>query len=508
MVGDHSHNLAVILDHRARTGGWYDQPAFFAPGRTWSHCEVHRGAEAVASGLVDAGIGVGDRVLVATADCIEFVWTLLAAARLGAIAVLVNPLLTADDHRFMVGDCEAACAVCDAALLDRFGAVTHAISVDGIAALAETRTASAGDVPAATVAPSTACYAQYTSGTTGRPKAALHRHSDPAGYHHAVGEGLLGLGPDDVVLSASKCFFAYGLGNSVFFPLSSGAAAVLHPDRPTVSSVAWETAARGVTVLFAVPSFYARLVAQGDASDFESLRMAVSAGEALAPALYRRSTAWLGCDVLDGLGSTEVGQTFISNTPGRARAGTVGTVLAGYEASVRDDHGSPVPPGETGTLWVRGATVTPGYLNRPAETAALLVDGWWRSGDLASADADGYYTLHGRKDDIEIVGGINVAPLEVETVLLEHPSVLEVAVVSLPDAIGATQLRCFAVLDPAVAWSPVLEGQVLDLARSRLAAFKVPRSVTPVATLPRTATGKLRRHVLRAGWPPAGAGSA
>jgi acyl-coenzyme A synthetase/AMP-(fatty) acid ligase len=506
--GDQAHNLAVILDDRAHAGGWYDRPAFFEPGRTWSHCDVHRGAEAVAAGLSDAGVGVGDRILVATADCIQFVWALLAAARLGAIAVLVNPTLPADDHRFMVGDCEATYAVCDTSLLDRFEAVIHAITVDDIAAVAEAGTGLAGEVPAAAVTPSTACYAQYTSGTTGRPKAALHRHSDPAGYHRAVGEGVLGLGPEDVVLSVSKCFFAYGLGNTVFFPLSSGAAAVLHPDRPTVSSVAWEAAARRVTVLFAVPSFYARLVAQGDPGAFESLRTAVSAGEALAPALYRRSTAWLGCDVLDGLGSTEVGQTFISNTPGRSRAGTVGTVLAGYEASVRDNHGRPLPRGETGSLWVRGATVTPGYLNRPEETAAVLVDGWWRTGDRASADADGYYTLHGREDDTEIVGGINVAPLEVETVLLEHPSVLEVAVVSLPDAIGATQLQCFAVLDPAVAWSPALEGQVLDLARSRLAAFKVPRSVTPVATLPRTATGKLRRHVLRAGWPPAGVGSA
>jgi fatty-acyl-CoA synthase/fatty acid CoA ligase FadD22 len=277
---------------------------------------------------------------------------------------------------------------------------------------------------------------------------------------------------------------------------------VLDPARPTADRVAANTVRHGATVLFAVPSFYASLVAQADPQDFTSVRLGVCAGETLQPALYHRACAWLGREVLDGLGSTEVGQTFISNAPGRSRAGSIGTVLRGYEADVRDDRGLTLPPGQVGALWVRGATVMIGYLNRPEDTAATVVDGWCRTGDRAAVDESGYYYHRGRIDDLEKVGGISVWPQEVESVLLEHPAVVEVAVAAVPDETGATRLRGFAVLDASSAWSAQVEGELLALARQRLARFKVPRTVVAVDSLPRTATGKLRRHVLRSGWPP------
>lgn len=482
----------------AQAGGWAERPAFHCPDRAWTHAEVHGHGHTAAQVLFDAGVRPGDRVLVAATDRIELVWALLGAARAGAIAVLVNPLLTAADHAFMVSDSSPSLVMCDASLVPRFEPVAATLSLD------ELSQAATAIFPAIDVAPDTPAYAQYTSGTTGLPKAALHRHSDPAGYHAAMAEDVLQLRPGDVLCSISKAYFAYGLGNTVVFPLFSGCSAVLEPAKPTVGVVAALVARHRASVLFAVPSFYAALVSHGAASAFRSLRVAVCAGETLQPALHDRVRSWLGCEVLDGLGSTEVGQTFISNTPGRSRAGTIGTLLRGYQAAIRDEAGEQLPAGQAGSLWVRGRTVTLGYLNRPEATAAVLEGGWCRTGDRASVDEAGYYHHHGRLDDIEIVGGINISPLEVEGVLLEHPAVVEIAVAAVPDDTGASRLRGFAVLAANVAWSATLEHEILTLVRDRLASFKVPRSVIAVDSLPRTSTGKLRRHVLRSGWPAPG----
>lgn len=489
-------NLAASLEALARSRGWAARPAFHGDDRSWEHGEVHEHGHAAARLFADAGVVPGDRVLLALADRMEFVWALLGVVRAGAVAVLVNPLLPPADHEFMVGDARPALVVCETPLTDRFELMAPTLAVDRLSHLGT------GTFPAVEVAEDAAAYAQYTSGTTGTPKAVLHRHGDPAGYHAAMGEGVLQLRPDDVLYSISKAYFAYGLGNSVFFPLFSGCSAVLEAGKPTVDRVGAVVARHRATVLFAVPSFYARLAAEGDTGCFGSLRVAVSAGEALPPTLYHRTQSWLGREVLDGLGSTEVGQTFISNLPGRSCPGSIGNVLAGYEAAICDQVGTRLPCGQVGSLWVRGPTVMLGYLNRPQDTAAVLTDGWCRTGDVASCDEDGYYHHHGRTDDLEVVGGINVSPLEIEAVLLEHPAVVEVAVASVPDGTGATRLRCFGVLDAGTPLSPALEAEILGLARGRLAAFKVPRSVTAVESLPRTTTGKLRRHILRAGWPP------
>jgi 4-hydroxybenzoate adenylyltransferase len=491
-----SGNLAANLEALAEVRGWAGRPAFHTPDRTWTHGEVHRGAQSVAHLMDGAGIGAGDTVLLASSDRAELVLALLGAARLGAVTVLVNPLLTPADHEFMVADTAPSLVVCEAALAGRFEPMAVTWSADRLSDL-DPRT-----FPAAVVAPDAPLYAQYTSGTTGAPKAAVHRHSDPAGYFAAMGEGALGLGADDVVYSISKAYFAYGLGNTVFFPLLSGCSSVLDPAKPTVERAATNTAQYGATVLFAVPSFYARLAAAGDPAAFGSIRAAVTAGETLQPVLHERVRAWLGRALLDGLGSTEVGQTFISNTVVMFRAGSIGIVLPGYEAEIRSDTGAPMPPGGVGSLWVRGDTVMLGYRNRPEQTASVLVDGWCRTGDRASVDGDGFYFHHGRLDDLEIVGGINVSPLEIESVLLEHPSVVEIAVAVVPDGNGVSCLRAFAVVATPAARSAALEDEILAPARQRLARFKVPRSVTFVDSLPRTASGKLRRYVLRAGWPP------
>ena len=493
-------NLAAALRGRAVEHGFLGRPALVVDERTFTHGEIHDGGARTASLLAALGVGPGDAVLLALPDGVELAWAFLGAVGLGALAVPVDPQLPAADHRALAEDCGAGVVLAPAELADRFDqpVVTTAALAARVVALAPRRPVSIdAGAPA---------YAQYTSGTTGRPRAAVHRHGDPLVYADAFARPALQLGPDDVVLSVSKMFFAYGLGNSLLFPLRTGARAVVHPGRPSPEDVTGLVARHHVTVLFAVPTFYANLVRHGPpAAGLTSLRVAVSAGERLPPALAERTAHLLGCPVLDSLGTTEVGQAFVAGTLGSARAGTIGRALPPYEVAVRDDAGNDLPAGVTGTLWVRGPTVLVEYLGQPEATAASFDGAWLRTGDRASIDEDGFVSHHGRVDDMEMVGGVTVAPQEVEEVLCTHPAVSEVAVAAVLDGYGASRLRAFVVPAPGVEADEWLRVELDDLARSRLARFKVPRSVAFVDALPRTPTGKLRRFLLRSD-PGAGPG--
>jgi fatty-acyl-CoA synthase/benzoate-CoA ligase/fatty acid CoA ligase FadD22 len=494
-------NLAAVLEARAAERGWAGDVAFLVGRRAFTHGDVHDGAARAAALLGAAGVGRGDRVLVALADGIEFAWAFLGAVRLGAVAVPVNPRLTPSDHRAAAVVVDAAVVVCGADLADRFQGWPVVVA-DGL----EAALAAHPPLPPADVDPGDGAYALFTSGTTGVPKAALHAHRDPAAHFDAFAPPALAISGGDVVLSVSKLYFAYGLGNSLFFPLLAGCRAVLHADHPRADDIAALVRRHGVTILFSVPTFYARLVAAGRGDAWASLRVAVSAGEALGPTLAERAEALLGCPVLDGLGSTEVGQTFASNTLDRMRAGTVGRALAPYRVEVRDRAGRTVAAGETGDLWVAGPTLLLGYL---AGADLLARDGeWLRTGDRARLDEDGFLHLQGRADDVEQVGGISVSPLEIEAVLGRHPAVTEVAVAAVVGGDGASRLEAFVVAAAGAAAGDVVGAELLARARAELAPFKVPRSVSFVTDLPRTPTGKLRRFVLRTGaWGTGGIGA-
>lgn len=487
-------NLAHLLAGRADEQGWHDRPAFHAGDRTYTHGQLHGDVARAAGVLSTAGVRPGDHVLLALPDTIEFVWAFLGTVRLGAVAVLVNPLLGPDEHAYMLADSAPSLAVCPEELAPRFAAARALCAPELVSKMRDAR-----PVPSHPVAPDTPAYAQYTSGTTGRPKAALHGHTDPAAFYEAMGVHALALTPDDVLLSVSKAFFAYGFGNTVIFPLFAGASAVLWADRPTPAGLVELVRQHRPTVLFAVPTFYAKLLEDATPEAFGRLRAAVSAGEALLPALADRAEARLGCPILDGLGSTEVGQTFVSNTLERRRAGTIGVVLPPYEVAVRDHDGRPLAAGAQGVLHVRGPSVLREYLNQPEATAAVLVDGWLRTGDLVRLDEDGFLRHDGRADDMEMVGGITMSPYEVEQLLATHAAVSEVAVAAVREPNGASVLRAFVVPVSGRTGSGALERELQGLARAHLAPYKVPRSVEFVAALPRTATGKLRRYVLRQG---------
>lgn len=478
-------NLAAVIERRALDGAWAGDVAYLVGDRAYTHLQVHDGGARTASLLAGAGAGRGDTVLIALPDGVAFAWAFLGAVRLGAIAVPVNPRLTAADHTAAAVDSGARVVVCDEQLAGRFPGRPVVTARELEAGLGTWPPAPAVDVAAGDPA-----YAQYTSGTTGVPKAAVHAHGHPLAYFDAFAGPAIALDRSDVVFSVSKLYFAYGLGNSLFFPLLAGCRAVLHPGHPVAADVGGIVRRHRVTVLFSVPTSYAGLVTAGGTEAYASLRVAVSAGEPLGVPLGRRARDFLGCPVLDGLGSTEVGQTFASNTLDASRDGTVGRVLPPYRISVRDPLGRPLPRGEVGALWVAGPTLPLGWLEE-----------WLPTGDFAVLDADFYLHMRGRSDDVELVGGISVSPLEVEAVLCRHPSVTEVAVAGVVGEDGGSLLRAFVVATAGAAGAG-MEAELLALARAELAPFKVPRSVTFVESLPRTPTGKLRRFVLRAGNQP------
>ncbi|WP_067477856.1 class I adenylate-forming enzyme family protein [Actinomadura hibisca] len=502
-------NLADVLARRADTYGWRDRPLFHAGEAVFSHGEVHDAAARAAGVLHAVGIRPGHRVLLALPDSVAFVTALLGTLRLGAVAVLAGPEQSEAEHAHLLADADPQAVVCAPELVGRFPAV-HAVTGEDLT-----------DEPAmvpepVAVEPGAPAYVQYTSGTTGPPKGVVHRHSDPLVYLRALGIGALGVRSDDVVFSLSKACYPFGLGASVFFPMLAGCSAVLWERQPSVAGAVEQARRHRPTLLFTVPTWYARLVGAPDAAApvraaFSSLRAALSAGEPLLPSLADRIEEVLGCPVLDGLGSTEVGHTFVSNTVTRRRRGTLGTVLDPFEIAVRVEHGQgggpPVPArtGETGVLYVRGPSVMREYLGRPEQTAEVLSpDGWLRTGDLVHVDEEGFVHHHGRLLDQVTLAGHRVTPLKVERVLGQHPAVVEVVVVPGPGDVPGAEgvLRAFAVLEECAVREeralplPDLAEDLLAFARERLPAHEVPQSVTFLAELPRTATGKIRRSAL------------
>lgn len=471
-----------------RQGGWADRPAYHTERETWTHGEVHDLAARAATVLAGHGVRPGARVLVALPDGIGWVVAFLAVARLGCTVAPVNPELTVDDHTFMAGDCDARLVITSEELAGRFGAWRCVTEGELLADAAGAHRSTPADahVP---------LYVHYTSGTTGRPKGVLHPQRNPAVYHRTVGRAL-GVRGDDVTLSVSKLYFTYGFCNAMVFPLFTGSAAVLVAGRPTPDIVGELVARHRVSLLYAVPSWFGRMATDGDPGLFGSVRAAVSGGERFPRDMTERAADFLGAPVLNQLGATEVGCAATMNTLSHNVPGTIGRPVPEYRIEVRDAGRRPVGDGVEGDLWVRGPALMTGYLNRPDSTAEVLVDGWLHTRDRVIGAADGTYTHVARSDDLEMVGGITVSPMEVEDVLRTHGVVREIAVAAVPDHAGASRLRAFVVPEPGYAGTG-LEQELLALARKNLAPYKVPRSVALVDALPRTATGKLRRFALR-----------
>ena len=455
------------------------------------------------------------RVLMVVKDCPEFFYLFWGAIKAGLVPVPVNTLLRADDYRHIIEDSECAGLVYSPEYREE---VTPALARSGHQPnfiLCTEGPSSVSDMleeaspvlePAETSADSE-CFWLYSSGSTGRPKGAVHRHRDIVTTCVHYAENTLSVMEGDVCFSAAKLFFAYGLGNAMTFPLWTGATAVLSGQRPSPEMTFDIMEEHRPTLFFGVPTLYAAQLralddhpgpAEGRQRDLSSLRCCVSAGEALPADIFRRWQERTGTLILDGIGSTEALHIFISNTSDDCRPGTSGRVVPGYEARIVDEFGDPVPTGETGRLFIRGDSTATHYWNNPQRTAETMTeDGWLNTGDTYLQDADGYYVYCGRSDDMLKVGGIWCSPVEIEGRLIEHPRVLEAAVVGRADADELIKPEAFVVLKDAGDASDALADELLEHCRSSLARYKYPRWVNFVDDLPKTATGKVQRYLLR-----------
>jgi benzoate-CoA ligase len=336
----------------------------------------------------------------------------------------------------------------------------------------------------------------YSSGSTGNPKGTVHTQANPYWTAELYGKALLGVTEQDICFSAAKLFFAYGLGNALTFPLSVGATVVLMPDRPTPDAVFKRWVEHKPTIFFGAPTGFAGMLAAPNlpSKDQVALRLASSAGEALPAEIGERFTQHFGVEIIDGIGSTEMLHIFLSNQPGKVRYGTTGWPVPGYEIELRGEDGLPVPDGETGDLYIKGPSAALMYWNNRPKSRDTFQGAWTKSGDKYLRNADGTYTYAGRSDDMLKVSGIYVSPFEVEATLVQHPSVLEAAVIGKQDTDGLTKTKAFVVLkDGCEASAEDLKAFVKD----RLAPYKYPRFIEFVDELPKTATGKIQRFRLR-----------
>jgi benzoate-CoA ligase len=354
----------------------------------------------------------------------------------------------------------------------------------------------ADELPVAPTTEDSPAFWLYSSGTTGTPKGVMHRHASPQATAETYGREVLSIGPDDRCFSVAKLFFAFGLGNSLTFPLAVGGTAILNPRRPTPPDVAELVRTEQPTLFFASPGFVAGLLdADLPESTFASVRATVTAGEALPADLQRRFAARFGHPVLDGIGTSEALHIFLSNRKGEERPGTSGKPVPGYDARLVDDAGAVVTAADTpGYLQVRGPSIATGYWSRDAATRAAFQGEWLATGDVYTRSEDGYWSFLGRNSDMIKAGGIWVSPAEVEAVLIEHPDVLEAAVVGARDASGLEQTVAFLVPRQGSTIDP---DSIDAHCRARMAAFKRPKRIDIVAELPKTATGKIQRFALR-----------
>ena len=480
--------------------------------------DVLRHVNRCGSALRRLGVQPEDRILLLQLDSPEFVYSFFGAIKIGAVPIPLNTMWKAPDYCHVIRDSRASVLIVSEELLfaiedlpaDDRRALRHIIVVGGggvthrhtvFSVLIARGTDDCEAEPTHRDAPA---FWLYSSGSTGAPKGCVHLQHDMVVCAELFGKGVLGIRPDDRCYSVAKLFFAYGLGNALYFPFSVGATTVLWPGAPTPANVFPLIERHRPTLFFSVPTGYAMLMAfgkpeGGERTDYDlaSIRLAVSAGEALPAAVYERFKQRYGIDIIDGIGSTEILHMFISNRPGAIRPGSSGEIVAGYAARLLDDAGAPVPRGEIGNLWVRGDSTCAFYWNQHERTKETIEGHWIRTGDKYAVDDDGFYWYQGRTDDMLKVGGQWVSPVEVENVLVSHPAVLECGVIGRQDHDGLVKSMAFVVLRANHDGTPELAKELQQYVRTQLAAYKRPQWVHFIGELPKTPTGKIQRFRLR-----------
>jgi len=499
---DRFNAAEFFVDRAISEHGWGLRTAFRYRGQSITYQETADLVARAASALLEAGLRPEQRVLLALPDSPDFAAAFFGAIKAGIIPVPVHTLIGPDELRYYLEDSSAAALMIHQDLVERLRSALPPLTiVAGDDSDFERRLQTTTPVrDAAPTHPDDIAFWQYTSGSTGQPKGAVHLQRDMVYGADLYAIPTQRLTVEDRIFSASKMFFAYGLGNSLYCPLRAGACAILAPERPTPEMCLRTIEQERPTVFYAVPTLYAAILNYAESArryDTSSLRLAVSAGEALPAQVFRRFYDRFGVEILDGIGSTEMVHVFISNRPGECRPGSSGRLVVGYDARIVDDDGHNVAPGEIGNLLISGGSAAAFYWRKAEQTRATMLGEWLRTGDKYRQDADGYYWHCGRSDDMMRVAAQWVSPMEVEGALLEHPAVLECAVAALagPDGIGHP--RAFVVLRDGCTGSPELGEEMRAFLRARLAHHKVPHAVQFVAELAKTATGKIQRFKLR-----------
>lgn len=507
-----TYNAAVDLIDRnlvARS----DKVAVIDDTGTHTYAELAAKIDRFAGYLVSKGLPMESRILLCLQDSANFPVAALGAIKAGLVPVMVNPLLTSIDLDYMLRDSRARLLVTSASawpalalIVEKQPFLEAIIVADGAppeGALAFDAVIAEAN-PIAVAAPTRAdepCLWQYSSGTTGRPKATIHSHANVRRLMDLYPRTVLDLTDQDVTYSAAKLFFGYGFGNGLVFPFSVGATAILMAGRPTSAEVWRRLVDHRPTIFFGVPTLFASLLADpsAPARDKLGLRLCTSAGEALPRPIGEHWRERYGTDILDGIGSTEMFHIFLSNRAGDVRYGTTGFPVEGYELRLVDEVGQAVPDGEVGELFVKGPTSSIGYWCNREKTQATFLGEWTRTGDKFTRNAEGRYVYCGRSDDMLKVSGIYVSPFEVETALLSHDAVSEAAVVAWADGQGLIKPKAFVVLHVGKQPTAELEGELKTHVKQSLAPYKYPRWIEFMDALPKTATGKIERYKLRQG---------
>lgn len=529
-------NVATaFIDENIRQGRGHNI-ALYYEDKTYTYDNVLEMVNKTGNALKDLGIEMENRVLMIMLDSPEFVAIFWGAIKIGAVPVPVNTLMKAADYEYFLNDSRAKVLVIHETLLPEVEKIRgslkylrHTVVVRDAGTISqwslpgnwvsfdEIYHPASSSLEAAETSKDDIAFWLYSSGSTGFPKGAVHLHHDMVYCAEYYAKGILGITERDITFSAAKLFFAYGLGNNLYFPFRVGASAVLYAGRPTPEKMFEVLKKYRPTLFYAVPTLYGamlqvkeqrrktessveqhRVASQGSQEhELSSIRLCVSAGEALPAEIYRRWKDQFGIEILDGIGSTEVLHIFISNQPGKVIPGSSGTVVPGYEAKIVDEEGKEVPVGEVGNLLIKGDSTAAYYWNKHEKTRQTILGEWIRTGDKYYQDEEGYYWYCGRSDDMLKVGGIWVSPVEVESTLIEHPAVLESAVVGALDEENLIKPKAFVVLKEGYTPSSELIEELQAFVKNKIAPYKYPRWIEFIKELPKTATGKIQRFKLR-----------